>query len=73
MTNSTKEGMGDGTINTYRMLRQLGRPELMPEVTRYERDKELEAQVAQAKERYDTAKAKSPLLKVPMGAHLIQQ
>lgn len=67
VTNSTEEGMGDGTINTYRMLRQLGRPELMPEVTRYERDKELEAQVAQAKERYDTAKGKITIIEGTYG------
>ncbi|RMV29539.1 Phospholipase D protein [Pseudomonas syringae pv. maculicola] len=67
VTNSTKEGMGDGTINTYRMLRQLGRPELMPNVARYERDKELEAQVAQAKERYDTAQGKITIIEGTYG------
>ncbi|MBS7422457.1 phospholipase D-like domain-containing protein [Pseudomonas syringae] len=67
VTNSTKEGMGDGTINTYRMLRQLGRPELMPNVARLERNEELEAQVAQAKERYDTAKGKITIIEGTYG------
>ncbi|MEE1994210.1 phospholipase D-like domain-containing protein [Pseudomonas syringae pv. syringae] len=67
VTNSSEEGMGDGTINTYRMLRQLGRPELMPNVARLERNKELEAQVAQAKERYDTAKGKITIIEGTYG------
>ena len=51
VTNSTKEGMGDGTVNTYRMLKQLGRPDIIPNVARLERRDELNAEVAQAKQK----------------------
>lgn len=50
VTNSTDEGMGDGTVNTYRMLKELGRPDIIPNVARLERREELKAEIVQAKE-----------------------
>ncbi|WP_432257351.1 phospholipase D-like domain-containing protein [Cupriavidus sp. TMH.W2] len=37
VTNSSDEGMGDGTVSTYKMLDSLGRPDTMPGVARLER------------------------------------
>ncbi|KQZ92379.1 phospholipase D-like domain-containing protein [Pseudomonas sp. Root562] len=50
VTNSTQEAMGDGSVNTFRMLKQLGRPELMPGVARAERRDQLLADIEQAKQ-----------------------
>lgn len=44
VTNSTDEGMGTGTYNTYRMLHALGRDDAMDGVTRVERTESLDAQ-----------------------------
>ncbi|WP_419709049.1 phospholipase D-like domain-containing protein [Pseudomonas sp. NFX224] len=49
VTNSSTEAMGDGSVNTFRMLKQLGRPELMPGVAKAERRDGLEAELAQAR------------------------
>jgi phosphatidylserine/phosphatidylglycerophosphate/cardiolipin synthase-like enzyme len=38
VTNSSDEGMADGALGTFRMLRQLGRCEVMPSVARLEED-----------------------------------
>lgn len=54
ITNSSDEGMGDGTLNTYRMLEKLGRPELMQGVAKVQRDQGLERELALAsKETYE--------------------
>jgi phosphatidylserine/phosphatidylglycerophosphate/cardiolipin synthase-like enzyme len=49
VTNSSSEAMGDGSVNTFRMLKQLGRPELMPGVAKDERRDGLLAELAQAR------------------------
>jgi phosphatidylserine/phosphatidylglycerophosphate/cardiolipin synthase-like enzyme len=41
ITNSSDDGMGKGTVNTYRMLDALGRADRLPEVTRQQTDEEL--------------------------------
>lgn len=41
VTNSSDEGMGDGTVSTYKMLDSLGRPDTMPGVARLERGEKL--------------------------------
>ncbi|OQR31455.1 hypothetical protein BWR59_12960, partial [Pseudomonas sp. Bc-h] len=48
VTNASDEGMGDGTINTHRMLEALGRAEVMPQVARLERDERLQTALDQA-------------------------
>ncbi|RZT38687.1 phospholipase D-like domain-containing protein [Cupriavidus agavae] len=48
VTNSTDEGMGDGTVNTYRMLDALGRADTIPGVAALERQDDLEALYAAA-------------------------
>ncbi|VVP76114.1 phospholipase D-like domain-containing protein [Pseudomonas fluorescens] len=50
VTNSSQEAMGDGSVNTFRMLKQLGRPQLMPEVARAERRDDLLAELEQARQ-----------------------
>lgn len=50
VTNSSNEGMGDGSVNTFRMLKQLGRPELLPGVARAERHDELMDELYAAKQ-----------------------
>ncbi|MGZ9707856.1 phospholipase D-like domain-containing protein [Pseudomonas sp. GNP013] len=67
VTNSTQEGMGDGTVNTYRMLKQLGRPDIIPSVARLERNDELQTQVKQAKDRYDSARSKITIIEGTYG------
>ncbi|MBV7479678.1 phosphatidylserine/phosphatidylglycerophosphate/cardiolipin synthase family protein [Pseudomonas sp. PDM31] len=49
VTNSSSEAMGDGSVNTFRMLKRLGRPQLMPGVARAERRDDLLADLAQAR------------------------
>ncbi|EJM85983.1 hypothetical protein PMI34_04091 [Pseudomonas sp. GM74] len=49
VTNSSSEAMGDGSVNTFRMLKQLGRPELMPGIAKAERRDGLLAELAQAR------------------------
>jgi phosphatidylserine/phosphatidylglycerophosphate/cardiolipin synthase-like enzyme len=56
ITNTSEEGMGDGTVNTYRMLDSLGRADALPEVARDQRLKDIDAQLAQ------NEKAMKPLL-----------
>ncbi len=56
ISNTSEDGMGDGTINTYRMLDSLGRADTIPEVTRTERLQDIDDQLAQNK------KAMKPLL-----------
>lgn len=43
VTNSSNEGMGDGTVNTYRMLDALGRAETIPGVATLEREDDRQA------------------------------
>jgi len=43
VTNSTNEGMGDGTVNTYRMLDALGRADTIPGVAALQRQDDLQA------------------------------
>ena len=45
VTNSSDEGMGDGTVNTHRMLAALGRTDVMPNVARLERDDALQHEI----------------------------
>jgi hypothetical protein len=49
VTNASQEAMGDGSVNTFRMLKRLGRPELMPGIARAERRDELLAELEQAR------------------------
>lgn len=56
ISNTSEGGMGDGTVNTYRMLDSLGRADTIPEVTRTERLQDIDDQLAQNK------KAMKPLL-----------
>src|SRR5690606_18707943 len=49
VTNSSEDAMGDGSVNTFRMLKQLGRPELMPGIARVERREGLMAELEQAR------------------------
>ena len=55
VTNSSDEGMGDGTVNTYRMMNSLGRDDTMPAVTREERDDTLSNQLSSAQQQETTA------------------
>ena len=48
VTNASDEGMGDGTVNTHRMLEALGRPDVMPKVARLERNDRLQAELDKA-------------------------
>jgi phosphatidylserine/phosphatidylglycerophosphate/cardiolipin synthase-like enzyme len=41
ITNTSDDGMGKGTVNTYRMLDALGRADRLPEVARHQTDEEL--------------------------------
>jgi phosphatidylserine/phosphatidylglycerophosphate/cardiolipin synthase-like enzyme len=50
VTNSSEEGLGPGSVNTFRMLKQLGRPELLPGVAKAERHDELVAELNAAKQ-----------------------
>lgn len=52
ITNATKEGMGAGTVNTYRMLKSLGRADTIPGIAKLERIKEIKKN-APAKPRPD--------------------
>ena len=56
ITNTSDEGMGDGTVNTYRMLDSLGRADTIPEVARDQRLQDIDAQLDQ------NQKAMDPLL-----------
>ncbi|WP_432721211.1 phosphatidylserine/phosphatidylglycerophosphate/cardiolipin synthase family protein [Jeongeupia wiesaeckerbachi] len=47
VTNSTDEGMGDGTVKTYEMLESLGKADTIPGVARQERADDLEARLGQ--------------------------
>ena len=55
ITNSSDAGMGDGTINTYRMLDSLGRADRLPEVARDQRLVDVNKQLG------DTQTAAGPL------------
>lgn len=63
VTNSNSEAIGDGSVNTFRMLKQLGRPELMPGIARAERHDELLADIAQAKQAERVAAVNARLFK----------
>ncbi|SER47506.1 PLD-like domain-containing protein [Pseudomonas sp. NFACC02] len=58
VTNSSKEGMGDGALNTFRMLRQLGRPDVMPGVARLEYGEESQARLKVLRAQYNAAQRK---------------
>ena len=45
VTNSSDEGMGDGTVKTYEMLNSLGRAETIPNVARLERAEDVQARL----------------------------
>jgi phosphatidylserine/phosphatidylglycerophosphate/cardiolipin synthase-like enzyme len=45
ITNSNKEGIGSGIVNSYRMLESLGRADTIPEVARQERAEDMKARV----------------------------
>lgn len=49
VTNSNDEGIGPGTMNTYRMLESLGRKEILPSVSKLERDEALDRELNAAK------------------------
>jgi len=55
VTNSSEEGMGQGALNTYRMLDALGRDDTMPAVTREERDDALSTQLSDAQQQETNA------------------
>jgi phosphatidylserine/phosphatidylglycerophosphate/cardiolipin synthase-like enzyme len=63
VTNSTSEAIGDASVNTFRMLKQLGRPELMPGIARAERRDDLLADIAQAKQAERVAAVNARLFK----------
>ena len=48
VTNASNEAMGDGTVNTYRMLDALGRADTMQGVAKLERDDALQQQYQEA-------------------------
>lgn len=50
ITNADNEGMGPGTVNTYRMLGALGRADVLPQVAREERLDNAKADMARAKQ-----------------------
>ena len=56
ISNTSDEGMGDGTVNTYRMLDTLGRSDTIPEVAREQRLSDIDAEMAR------NDKAMQPLL-----------
>jgi len=60
VTNSSDEGMGDGSMNTYRMLSSLGREDVLPTVSKLERNDKLDEQLRQA--RSETISARQSLL-----------
>ncbi|MFM0327866.1 phospholipase D-like domain-containing protein [Caballeronia glebae] len=51
LTNSSDEGMGDGTVNTYQMLNALGRADVLPGVAKLERADDLSKQYDEALEK----------------------
>lgn len=71
VTNSSDEGMGDGTVNTYRMLEALGRAETIPGVATLERE---EVRQADLQKQYEDAVAQQKQAGAAiLGAHEIQQ
>ncbi|MBC8639887.1 phosphatidylserine/phosphatidylglycerophosphate/cardiolipin synthase family protein [Caballeronia sp. EK] len=48
VTNSSDEGMGDGTVSTYQMLNALGRSDVLPGVAKLERADDFEKQYKEA-------------------------
>jgi phosphatidylserine/phosphatidylglycerophosphate/cardiolipin synthase-like enzyme len=58
VTNSSDEGMADGALGTFRMLRQLGRSEVMPSVARLEHDDYWQAKLDALHEEYIAAQVK---------------
>jgi len=49
VTNSDDEGIGPGSMNTYRMLNSLGRKDVLPTVSKLERNERLDEQLRQAR------------------------
>ena len=58
ITNVDKEGMGDGTVNTSRMLEHLGRADVLPEVARQQRAEDTKAERLRARQQADLARAR---------------
>jgi phosphatidylserine/phosphatidylglycerophosphate/cardiolipin synthase-like enzyme len=58
VTNSSDEGMADGALGTFRMLRQLGRSEVMPSVARLEHEDYWQAKLDALHEEYIAAQVK---------------
>ncbi len=50
ITNSTDDGVGAGTVNTYRMLESLGRADTIPAVARQERADDVKAKLKRAEQ-----------------------
>lgn len=48
VTNSSDEGMGDGTVKTYQMMESLGRADTIPSLTRLERADDLQTRLNRA-------------------------
>ncbi|HEK1011527.1 TPA: phospholipase [Pseudomonas putida] len=59
VTNSDDEGIGPGSMNTYRMLNSLGRKDVLPTVSKLERNERLDEQLRQA--RLETINARRSL------------
>ncbi|MDW5416213.1 hypothetical protein R6242_06455 [Iodobacter sp. CM08] len=57
-TNSTDDGVGSGTVNTYRMLDSLGRADTIPNVARSKELDVRQAELKQAKAQTDAAQSK---------------
>ncbi|WP_237718137.1 phospholipase D-like domain-containing protein [Cupriavidus sp. BIS7] len=71
VTNSSDEGMGDGTVNTYRMLDSLGRAETIIGVAKLEREDIRQAELkAQHKEAVAQQRQANEAIR---GAHEFQQ
>lgn len=62
VTNSSDEGMGDGSMNTYRMLDSLGRKDVLPTVSKLERNEALDRQLKEARLRTINAKQSLSIL-----------
>ncbi|PXX40124.1 phospholipase D-like domain-containing protein [Aquitalea magnusonii] len=56
ITNSSDDGIGAGTVSTYRMLDSLGRADTIPTVARLERADDQAARLGQAKQRLAEAR-----------------
>ena len=55
VTNTSDAGVGEGTVNTYRMLDSLGRSDTMPGVARLEKADDIKARLGQARQEQQMA------------------